>query len=445
MNNTQTTAIEWKKYICRACGLIYDEALGDPDSGLVAGTRFEDIPDDWECPLCGVTKLDFEPYVALDYTSISDDSSPFIKNSAEQIIIVGAGLAGWSAAENIRRLDLNRPITIISACEANVYHKPELSVAFSRQRTPDQLVKESAIDKAKRLNVQLVIHCFVTGINVQAKMIRTTRGMFSYHKLILAQGAQSFLPAPFSPKTCWRINNLDHWKALSNQLNSEVSIALVGAGMIGCELAEDLASSGHRVHLIERNAYPLSTLLPTYAGQKLVGEQEKIGIQFYGNAQVKKIEEKGSKKVLYLDHGETLIVDLIIVSLGLRTDSRLANQVGLAFENGYVVNPMTLQTSQPDIYALGDCISLNGSPCRFIEPIAKQAQAIAHHILEKAHTGYQHSIPLIKLKTKTVSIEIQGSPKTDLPWESIEDDTGMLHMQQRHQTTITAEFKMAHK
>lgn len=104
MKNTQTTEIEWKKYICRACGLIYDEALGDPDSGLVAGTRFEDIPDDWECPLCGVTKLDFEPYVALDYTSISADSSPFIKNSAEQIIIVGAGLAGWSAAENILSL-----------------------------------------------------------------------------------------------------------------------------------------------------------------------------------------------------------------------------------------------------------------------------------------------------------------------------------------------------
>ena len=49
----------WRQFICRACGLIYDEEMGDPDSGLAPGTRFEDIPEDWECPLCGVTKLDF--------------------------------------------------------------------------------------------------------------------------------------------------------------------------------------------------------------------------------------------------------------------------------------------------------------------------------------------------------------------------------------------------
>lgn len=55
-------ATPWQKYICDACGLIYDEALGDPDSGLLPGTRFADIPEDWVCPLCGVTKADFSPY-----------------------------------------------------------------------------------------------------------------------------------------------------------------------------------------------------------------------------------------------------------------------------------------------------------------------------------------------------------------------------------------------
>ena len=54
------SALEFRQFICRACGLVYDEALGDPDSGLAPGTRFEDIPDDWACPLCGVTKQDVE-------------------------------------------------------------------------------------------------------------------------------------------------------------------------------------------------------------------------------------------------------------------------------------------------------------------------------------------------------------------------------------------------
>ena len=57
-------ALVWKQFICKACGLIYDEAKGDADSGLAPGTRFEDIPDDWACPLCGVTKADFEPHDA---------------------------------------------------------------------------------------------------------------------------------------------------------------------------------------------------------------------------------------------------------------------------------------------------------------------------------------------------------------------------------------------
>ena len=65
MSNTESP---WRQFICRVCGLIYDEELGDPDSGLAPGTRFEDIPDDWECPLCGVTKTDFELLVKQQIT-----------------------------------------------------------------------------------------------------------------------------------------------------------------------------------------------------------------------------------------------------------------------------------------------------------------------------------------------------------------------------------------
>ncbi|BCX87828.1 hypothetical protein MIN45_P0195 [Methylomarinovum tepidoasis] len=61
MKSEVTLQVEYKKYVCVVCGYIYDEAEGDPDSGLPPGTRFEDIPDDWVCPECGVTKDDFEP------------------------------------------------------------------------------------------------------------------------------------------------------------------------------------------------------------------------------------------------------------------------------------------------------------------------------------------------------------------------------------------------
>lgn len=441
-----TSSIEWKKYICIACGLIYDEELGDPDSGLVAGTRFEDIPEDWECPLCGVTKRDFELYEALNLNSNSEQhDSIIIKPDAKRIIIVGAGLAGWSVAEQLRRLDAHCPITILSACDAHTYHKPELSLAFSRQRQLEQIIQESAQEKAKRLNIQLISQCFVVGANAQTKQLRTTRGQFNYYKLILAHGAQPFLPETFSAQQCWRINNVEHWHGISQQLNQPKTIAVIGAGMIGCEISEDLAKAGHQVHLIERNTRPLASLLPTCASEKLQQAQHQLGIQFYGGSQVKSVINVSDKKQIELDDGLLLNVDLIIVSLGLVTDQRLAKQLKLDFDRGYCVNPHTLQTSQEGIYALGDCINLDGAPCRFIEPISKQAQAIAHHVLEKPHAGYKHTSPLIKLKTKVVSIEIQGKPNAKLDWEALEENSTVLHMRQLINNTTVAELKLAYQ
>ena len=155
------TTLPWLQYICRACGLIYDEEKGDPDSGLAPGTRFDDIPDDWECPLCGVTKTDFELFEKREIT-IGPQTVAFSQELG--VVVVGAGLAGWSAVEAIREEDTEIPITLISACSADRYHKPELSVALSRGLTAKKLIRESAQDAAKRLRVGLIKHTFVTGL-----------------------------------------------------------------------------------------------------------------------------------------------------------------------------------------------------------------------------------------------------------------------------------------
>ena len=123
------SSIEWRQYICRACGLIYDEKDGDPDSGLEPGTRFEEIPDEWECPLCGVTKSDFELFVKEEFTSPPKTIS---YSNEIGIVIIGGGISGWSVVEEIRKLDAEVPVTLITACDGNRYHKPELSVAISR-------------------------------------------------------------------------------------------------------------------------------------------------------------------------------------------------------------------------------------------------------------------------------------------------------------------------
>ena len=96
----------FETYICEACGYVYDEALGDPDGGLPPGTRFADIPDDWACPLCGVTKADFSAYAAPSLEALRNRAQTTAvvttRGGAAGVLIVGAGFAGIGAAIRLR-------------------------------------------------------------------------------------------------------------------------------------------------------------------------------------------------------------------------------------------------------------------------------------------------------------------------------------------------------
>ena len=117
----------WQRYICNACGLIYDEAKGDPDSGLPPGTRFAGLPDHWVCPLCAVTKTDFSLVTPPDLSRQRSAAAPASTPGASLrrpvtgkakagVVIVGAGRAGWQMAQAIRDTDAHLPVTLVTAC-----------------------------------------------------------------------------------------------------------------------------------------------------------------------------------------------------------------------------------------------------------------------------------------------------------------------------------------
>ena len=427
----------FQQYICRACGLIYDEAEGDPDSGLAPGTRFEDIPDDWECPLCGVTKADFEPFVPREpVDAVAADASPRRVGA----VVVGAGLAGWAAVEALRALDRDLPITLVTACSGDRYHKPELSVALSRGQSADDLVRESGSEAARRLGVQLLPRTFVTGLSPQSRRLRTTRGTLSYTGLVLAMGARPALPAALPEAHCWRVNDLAGWSGLQRALaDGPARVAVVGGGMVGCELAEDLARAGHRVSLLDRHAYPLAGLLPEAAGRRLLAAQRALGIAVRPNVAVAGVERNAAgERVVQLADGERLVVDQVVAATGLATEPRLARQAGLDFAGGICVDGRTLATSVPGIFALGDCIAIEGQPCRFIEPLARQAEALAHALLERDHPGYRHAAPVVRLKTRQLPITLSGRPDPAADWVTVSDDGERLEMEQRQGERVLA-------
>ncbi len=437
------TQAQWKQFICRACGLIYDEQAGDPDSGIAPGTKFEDIPDDWVCPLCGVVKADFEPYDhAEPVTTVTRSSKVFARGLGA--VIVGAGHAGWAVAEALRALAPTLPITIVTSCNGDRYLKPELSIAMSRGHTRETIVRESGSDSAERLSVRLLADTYVVGLTPSLHQLRTTRGTLRYTSLVLAMGAQPALLPVLPAQLCWRINELSAWSGLHQKLiTGPKRIVIVGAGMVGCELADDFARAGHRVVLLDLQRQPLAALIPVQASERLRVGLEQTGVNFVGAVQIAcvTVVQDGSKLVT-TQCGRAFEADEVVAATGLVTDARIPTGAGLAFERGIAVDSKTLQTSASYVYALGDCVSIEGAPCRFIEPISKQANAIAHAILDIEYSGYAHTQPVIRLKTKSMPVVLHGLPVSGGIWETSLDTADLLRMQQSHLGQIQATLEV---
>jgi rubredoxin-NAD+ reductase len=422
----------WKQFICRACGLIYDEQLGDPDSGIAPGTRFAEIPDDWVCPLCGVVKADFEPYEVLSTTPVIG-SAPLKLARGVGVVIVGGGQAGWAAVEAVRAQDALVPITLVTACEGDRYLKPELSIAMRRHSSRESLVRETGAASAARLGVRLMSETFAVGLSPARHQLRTTRGNLQYTSLILAQGARPALPEALPAHLCWRINDLDSWVRLKRQLGAAPKhIVIIGAGMVGCELADDFMTAGHRVTLLDLQQAPMAALLPEQASGRLRLALEDAGVTFMGATQVAGVTQlaNGTKSVALVS-APAIECDEVVAATGLVTDTRLAVGAKLNINRGIVVDPLTLQTSAEDVYALGDCVSIHGMPCRFIEPISKQAQAIASAITGLGEASYSHSPPVIRLKTHSLPVVLHGSPVSHGQWRVVSDTPKQLKMAQQ--------------
>lgn len=425
---------EWKQFLCRACGWIYDEKLGDPDGGLPAGTRFDDIPDDWECPLCGVTKRDFEPFIARNVAIVKPQVSP--TGDTGGLVVIGAGLAGWSVIEAVRALDPHYPITLITADSGDRYHKPQLSIAISQDKDAANLISQPATSESERLNIGLVANTFVLHIDTKNKQVRTTRGDFDYQSLVFAIGAKPALPKSLPPEFVWRINHVDMFAKLQKKLADKPNqnVAIVGAGMIGTELAEDIVKAGHRVTLIDRNELPLAEILPIKASQIVKDALVRTDIDFLGGHTVSAIHKTADDQYVieFVENDNTVIADEVVASTGLIVDGRLPQRAGVEFipQQGIIVDSQTLQTSQAHIYAIGDCISIGGQACRFVAPLRQQADTIAHQVLHLVHEGYEHQPPIIRLKTKSVAVTVTGSPCKNTPWETRVDDGNTLIMQQ---------------
>ncbi|MEW5250102.1 FAD-dependent oxidoreductase [Microbulbifer sp. 2201CG32-9] len=369
---------------CMVCGWVYDESKGWPEDGIAPGTRWEDIPEDWSCPQCGVSKGEFDMVLVSGETT-GEQPAPAIDSSAEPLVIVGTGLAGYNLAREFRKLDKSRPLVLITADDGSCYSKPLLSTSLAHGKTSRQLADASAEEMARELNAEILVHTRVRRIHREARSLELTPqndgqpAFLRYAQLVLATGASpTKLPAIEGDGLArlFRINNLGDYHRFRTALINRRRVLLIGAGLIGCEFANDLVQAGFEVAMVDPLDWPLASLLPEAAGRDLQQALEAAGVTFHGNRKVCQLESSGSGLRATLDRGEVLEADIALAALGLQANTLLAEDAGIGIGRAVRVNRQ-LRTDDANIFALGDCAEVDGHQLCFVAPLISCARALA--------------------------------------------------------------------
>src|SRR5699024_8443644 len=175
------------------------------------------------------------------------------------IVVIGSGLSGYTVIRELRQHDADCPVTLITGDSGEPYYKPSLSNSLAKYQKPGDLIQKSAEDKAAELGITILTHCHVTAIDPTVRVVKTSQGDVAYRKLVLATGAKQrlILPQGADPEWINTVNTLDDYERWYSQLGLDTKkVLLIGAGLIGCEFADDLISRGIGVELVDPAQWP---------------------------------------------------------------------------------------------------------------------------------------------------------------------------------------------
>ena len=352
----------------------------------------------------------------------------------EPLIIVGSGLAGYSVAREFRKYDKTTQIIMITQDSGDFYSKPMLSNAFAQKKSPEQLVSSPAQTMVEQINMTLLAHAQLQAIDTAKREVRTNLGRYQYGKLVLALGADPVrLPlAGNAAERVLSVNDLRDYAEFRGKLGQAKRVVVIGAGLIGCEFANDLLAADIVPTVVDPSSYPLSSLLPEVAGVTVKAALEAAGVVWRLGTTVASVEAGGEADTqqsdtlhIRLSDGSELDADLVLSAVGLRARTALATAAGMAVKRGIVVDALG-RTSAENVYALGDCAEYVEGVMPYVLPIMTAARAIAQ-TLAGTPTPIVFAPMPVGVKTPAHPVSVHPIKQgTDGNWEiAVSEDTGL--------------------
>lgn len=387
------------------------------------------------------------------------------------IVIIGSGMAGYTFARELRKLNSNVGITLICQDAGDSYSKPTLSNAFAQGKSADSLAIASSEAMADNLQITVMNFYTVSAIEPKDKTVTIhpvlasdKQQVLAYSELVIATGASPrLLPnVAVDNARIFAINHLDEYKkfqqTIHHLLNNQpsVKVAIIGAGLIGCEFANDLVSKVADHHLsinvFDNANLPLANQLPPQAGQALQTALQNAGVTFELGVSIEHIKKTGDKVTVTVEDNQnksqTTEFDVVLIAIGLTANTQLAENTGLdvahladslehdthlprTAKQGILVNQF-LQSSHSHIYAIGDCANVTGSFMPYVMPLMNQAKALAKTLADPAQPPTAVSYPAMPVAIKTPSLPLVVLPVSakysdeTIVWETTPTADGMV-------------------
>ncbi|WP_448653677.1 NAD(P)/FAD-dependent oxidoreductase [Pseudomonas fluorescens] len=327
------------------------------------------------------------------------------------VVIIGTGLAGYNVAREFRKLDSETPLLLITADDGRSYSKPMLSTGFGKSKEADGLSMAEPGAMAEQLKAEVRTHTRISGIDPGHKRLWIGEEAVAYRDLVLAWGAETVrVPVEGdSAELIFPINDLEDYARFRAAAAGKRRVLLLGAGLIGCEFANDLILGGYEIDLVAPCEQVMPTLLHPAAAAAVQTGLEGLGARFHLGPVLNRLQRSADGLEAHLSDGEVIHCDLVVSAIGLRPRVDLAAAAGLQINRGIMVD-RHLKTSHANIYALGDCAEVDGLNLLYVMPLMSCARALAQTLAGNA-TAVSYGPMPITVKTPICPLVVSPPPR----------------------------------
>lgn len=335
--------------------------------------------------------------------------------SSMNVVIVGNGLAGTMAAKTIRGLD-DRASVVVFAAENRLYYPRPNLIEFIAGRLPEDKLYAFPADWAAKNRIDLRLGTAVRRLHPSEKSVEAADGsIVRYDRLLLADGASSAVPPIVGADKpgVFTVRTLDDARALLEYFRTHPRVAVLGGGLLGLEIARALRFRGAEVTVAEIFPSLLPRQLDPPGGEILKARLEETGLRVLLGVAAAEITGASEARGIVFKDGTRLDADLVVLAAGVRPNTALARDAGLAVDRGVTVDDR-MATSAPDIFAAGDGTQHRGRLYGIIPASFAQSRTAAENICGRTKT-YEGTVPSNQLKVSDLPLLSAGIIRPEEP------------------------------